>query len=418
MLSYAEHGKFQAQTQVLQRNKRRFASFPAAGRRQVSRLWLPPTQWITGLAGAQWSAYACPANSEQNPKPTPMNFASDNTAPVAPAILDAIVKANAGYALGYGNDDWTHGVERRLSEIFEREVAAFLVPAGTAANALSLAHIAPPWGVVFCHADSHIATDECGAPEFFGGGFKLVGLPGEGAKIAPQTLQAALDGYGGHSPHQMIASALSITQASEAGTIYRTDEIATLCEMVKPRGLAVHMDGARFANALVRLNATPAQMTWRSGIDVLSFGATKNGALAAEAVVIFDPERAKFFGERRKRGGALLSKHRFIAAQMAAYLADDLWLRLARHANDMADRLARKLTALGLKPLWPVEANLLFVALPRNLDHKLKAAGAAYYVRPSEGTGVPADRVLARLVTSFSTREEDIDRFVHLCEMD
>jgi threonine aldolase len=345
-----------------------------------------------------------------------MNFASDNTAPVAPAILDAIVKANAGYALGYGNDDWTHGAERRLSEIFEREVAAFLVPTGTAANALSLAQIAPPWGVVFCHADSHIATDECGAPEFFGAGFKLVGLPGEGAKIAPQTLQKALDGYGDHSPHQMVPSALSITQASEAGTIYRTDEIATLCEIAKSRGLAVHMDGARFANALVRVNATPAQMTWRSGIDVLSFGATKNGALAAEAVVIFDPERAKFFGERRKRGGALLSKHRFLAAQMAAYLADDLWLKFARHANDLADRLAHKLAALGLKPLWPVEANLVFVALPRNLDSKLKAAGAAYYVRPSEGTGIPEDRVLARLVTSFSTRVEDIDRFVHLCE--
>ncbi|MGA8816440.1 MAG: beta-eliminating lyase-related protein, partial [Xanthobacteraceae bacterium] len=170
-----------------------------------------------------------------------MYFASDNTATVAPAILDAIVKANAGYALGYGNDDWTRGVERRLSEIFEREVAAFLVPTGTAANALALAHIAPPWGAVFCHAESHIATDECGAPEFFGGGFKLVGLAGEGAKISPETLQTALAGYGGHNPHQMIASALSITQASEAGTIYRTDEIAALCDAAKQRGLAVHM---------------------------------------------------------------------------------------------------------------------------------------------------------------------------------
>jgi threonine aldolase len=347
-----------------------------------------------------------------------MNFASDNTAPVAPAIFDAIAEANAGYARGYGNDDWTLGVERRLSEIFEREVAAFLVPTGTAANALSLAQIAPPWGAVFCHAESHIATDECGAPEFFGGGFKLVGLPGEGAKIAPQTLQAALAGYtGDHRPHQMIASALSITQASEAGTIYRTDEIATLCDAAKQRGLAVHMDGARFANALVRLNATPAQMTWRSGIDVLSFGATKGGALAAEAVVIFDPERAKFFCERRKRGGHLLSKHRFLAAQFAAFLAGDLWLRLARHANDMADRLAQKLTALGLKPVWPVEANLVFVALPRGLDDKLKRAGASYYVRASESVDLPADRVLARLVTSFATQDEEIERFVRLCEM-
>ena len=344
-----------------------------------------------------------------------MNFASDNTAPVVPAILDAIVAANAGYARGYGNDDWTFGVERRLSEIFEREVAAFLVPTGTAANALALAHVTPPWGVVFCHLESHIATDECGAPEFFGGGLKLAGLAGDGAKIVPRTLQKALDGYGGMAPHQMVAAAVSITQASEAGTIYRADEIAKLSEIAHERGLAMHMDGARFANALVRLNTTPAQMTWQSGIDVLSFGATKGGALAAEAVVIFDPERARFFGERRKRGGHLLSKHRFIAAQFAAYLADDRWLALARHANVMADRLARELEGVGLAPLWPVEANLVFVALPRALDAKLKAAGATYYVRSSESLALPADRVLVRLVTSFATLHDEIERFVGLC---
>jgi threonine aldolase len=345
-----------------------------------------------------------------------MNFASDNTAPVEPGILDAIVQANSGYARGYGNDDWTAGVERRLSDVFEREVAAFLVPTGTAANALSLAHVTPPWGVVFCHEDSHIITDECGAPEFFGGGLKLAGLAGDGAKIAPQTLTAALAGYGGHEPHQMVAAALSITQASEAGTIYRTDEIAELCAIAHARSLAVHMDGARFANALVRLNTTPAQMTWRSGIDVLSFGATKGGALAAEAVVVFDKARAAFFAERRKRAGHLLSKHRFIAAQMAAYLAGDRWLALARHANAMADRLAQKLTALGLPPVWPVEANLVFVVLPRALDAKLKAAGAHYYVRTGKGVDHTADEVLARLVTSFATQDEDIERFVNLCK--
>jgi threonine aldolase len=345
-----------------------------------------------------------------------MNFASDNTAGVAPEILDAIVAANAGCALGYGNDDWTLGVERRLSEIFEREVAAFLVPTGTAANALALAQVTPPWGAVLCHVDSHIATDECGAPEFFGGGLKLAGLTGDGAKISPQTLQAALASYGGHSPHQMVASALSITQASEAGTIYRTDEIATLCEIAHGRSLAAHMDGARFANALVRLNASPAQMTWQSGIDVLSFGATKGGAMAAEAVIFFDAGRAGFFGERRKRGGQLLSKHRFLAAQFAAYLADDLWLKLARHANAMADRLVQKLGEVGLPPVWPVEANLTFVALPRGLDAKLKAAGASYYVRPSGDLHLPADHVLARLVTSFATQTEDIERFANLCK--
>ena len=345
-----------------------------------------------------------------------MNFASDNAAPVAEPILDAIARANAGYALGYGNDDWTKTVERRLSEIFEREVAAFLVPTGTAANALGLAHLAPPWGVVFCHTESHIATDECGAPEFFGGGFKLAGLPGEAGKIAPETFKTALAGYGGHSPHQMLAAALSITQVTEAGTIYRVDEIAALSEIAHARGLAVHMDGARFANALVRLNATPAQMTWQAGIDALSFGATKGGAMGVEAVVIFDPARAAFFGERRKRGGHLLSKHRFLAAQFAAFLEGGLWLDLARQANAMASDLAQKLVALGLPPVFPVEANLVFVALPRALDTKLEAAGASYYVRPSDALRLPADRVLARLVTSFATRQDDIERFVNLCK--
>ena len=345
-----------------------------------------------------------------------MNFLSDNTAPAAPAIVDAIVQANDGFAPGYGDDDWTRSVERRLSEIFEREVAAFLVPTGTAANALALAQVTPPWGVVLCHAHSHIATDECGAPEFFGGGLKLIGLLGEDGKVAAKTLEGALAGNGGHSPHQMIASALSITQASEVGTVYRLDEIAALCEIAHKRSLAVHMDGARFANALVQLGVTPAQITWQSGVDVLSFGATKAGALAAEAVVFFDPARATFMAERRKRAGLLLSKHRFIAAQFAAILAESRWLTLARHANVMADRLSGKLAAVGLAPVWSVEANLVFVVLPRALDARLKAAGARYYVRPSASLNLGVDKILARLVTSFATQESEIDHFVHLCK--
>ncbi len=345
-----------------------------------------------------------------------MNFASDNTAGIAPAILDAIVAANRGFARGYGDDDWTRSLERRLGEIFEREVAVFLVPTGTAGNALALAQVSPPWGAVFCHAQSHIATDECGAPEFLGGGLKLVGLPGDDGKVALDTLQTALTGYGGHRPHQVIPSALSITQASEAGTIYRTGEIAALADLAHARAMAVHMDGARFANALVRLNATPAQLTWRSGVDVLSLGATKGGALAAEAIVFFDSVRAAFFGERRKRAGHLLSKHRFIAAQFLAYLADDRWLELARRANAMADRLAQRLGGVGLPPVWPVEANLVFVALPRALDQKLKAAGANYYVRNSDNLDVGPGKVLVRLVTSFATADEDIERFVNLCK--
>ena len=214
----------------------------------------------------------------------------------------------------------------------------------------------------------------------------------------------------------MLASTLSLTQATEAGTVYRPSEIAALSEIARERSLSVHMDGARFANALVRLSATPAQLTWQSGVDVLSFGMTKVGALAAEAVVFFDPSRAAFMGERRKRSGQLLSKHRFLAVQFAAMLADDRWLVLARHANFMADILATRLAAIGLAPIWPVEANLVFVILPRALDARLKAADARYHGRTVTSLKLGADQILARLVTSFTTQEDEIERFVQLCE--
>ena len=347
-----------------------------------------------------------------------MNFASDNTAGVAPEILQALIRANDGFALGYGNDELTRRVERQIGEIFEREVAAFLVPTGTAANALALAHVSPPWGAVFTHAESHIMTDECGAPEFFGGGLKLVGLPGVGCKLTPETLKTALAPYAGHAPHQVIPTALSFAQATEAGTIYRPDEIAALADIVHARGMRVHMDGARIANALARMNASPAEATWKAGVDVLSFGATKGGALAAEAVVFFDPASAAHLGERRKRAGHLLSKHRFLAAQFEGFLADNCWLRLARHANAMADKLAAGLTAAGRPPVWPVEANLVFVILPKAVEARLKAAGARYYVRASEslpaGVSLGRDEVLIRLVASFATQDSEIDQFVAL----
>ena len=347
-----------------------------------------------------------------------MNFASDNTAAVAPAILAAIARANDGYALGYGSDAATARVEQRLAQVFEHELAAFLVPTGTAANALALAQVTPPWGAVLCHTESHIATDECGAPEFFGGGLKLIGLAGEGGKIAPATLEAALARGPWGGPHHVSAAAVSLSQATEAGTIYRPHEIARLADIARGRGLAVHMDGARFANALVRTNTTPAELTWRAGVDVLSFGATKGGALAAEAVIFFDPARAGGMQERRKRGGHLLSKHRFLAVQVEAYLADDLWLDLARHANRMADRLVERLGAAGIKPVWPVEANEVFVPLSAEADRRLKAAGASYY--PWTSVSLPAGLVVApgatvvRLVTSFSSTEAEVDRFAEL----
>ena len=344
-----------------------------------------------------------------------MYFASDNTAGMAAEILAALGTANTGYTLGYGNDDWTRRVEQRFAELFEKDVAVFLVPTGTAANALALSHVTPPWGAVLCHAESHVATDECGAPEFFGGGIKLVGLAGEGAKISAATLRAALGGQWG-GPHHVTPAALSLSQATECGTIYRVAEVKELAEIARARSVVLHMDGARIGNALARMNVSAAEFTWKAGVDVLSFGATKGGAMGAEAVIFFDPKRGANMQDRRKRGGALASKHRFIAAQMEAFLQGDLWLRLARHANAMADALAAGLTAAGCKPVWLVEANEIFVPLPAAIDGKLKAAGASYYPWKTEslpgGLSIPRDQTLVRLVTSFQTAKEDVDRFL------
>jgi threonine aldolase len=337
-----------------------------------------------------------------------MNFASDNAVGVAPEIMAAIAAANAGAALAYGNDDVTRRVEQRFAELFEHEVAVFLVPTGTAANALAIAHLAPPWGAVLCHSEAHIATDECGAPEFFGSGIKLIGLAGEACKIAPATLKTLLaEGQWG-GPHHVSPTVLSLSQATEAGTIYRPAEVRALADIAHARGLGVHMDGARLANALARMNASPAEATWKAGVDVLSFGATKGGALAAEAVLFFDPARAGGMQERRKRAGHLVSKHRFMAAQMEAFLADDLWLRLARHANTMADRLGQGLTAAGYAPAWPVEANEVFVTLPQQTCERLQQAGASFYpwTTPSAGS------TMIRLVCSFATATADVDRFL------
>jgi threonine aldolase len=347
-----------------------------------------------------------------------MHFASDNTAGIAPAILEAIGKANEGFALGYGNDDATRRVETRIAEIFERDCAVFLVPTGTAANALAIAHFSPPWGAVLCHAEAHIAVDECGAPEFFGGGLKLIGLKGEGAKIAPGTLRAALENGPWGGPHHVSASVLSLSQATECGTIYRVAEIKELAEVAHKHGVALHMDGARLGNALARMNVSPADATWKAGVDVLSFGATKGGAMAAEAVVFFDPSKAEGMQSRRKRGAQLVSKHRFIAAQFKAYLQDDLWLALARHANDAADALAARLAEAGIDPVWRVEANEVFVALPKAIDARLRGAGASYYPWTTNSlakSAVPdGDHILVRLVTSFATTEAEIDRFAAL----
>src|SRR5690348_4964185 len=273
-----------------------------------------------------------------------MNFSSDNVTGVAPEIMAALAAANAAAAAAYGADAATEGLARRFSEVFEREVAVFPVATGTAANALALATLTPPWGVVYGHRDAHFQVDECGAPEFYTGGAKLRMIEGDHGKITAGHLEAAIMGRG--VVHHAQPATVSLTQSTEAGTVYQAGEIEAIAAVCRRHGLALHVDGSRFANAVAAVNRSPADLTWRAGVGALSFGATKNGAMAAEAVVFFDPKQAQEFAFRRKRGGHLFSKMRFLSAQLEAYLAGDLWLRNAGHANRMAARLAEGLATL------------------------------------------------------------------------
>ena len=342
-----------------------------------------------------------------------MNFSSDNALGASPRVMQALLAANEGAAAAYGSDPHSQRAAQMLCEIFERDCAVFLVATGTAANALALAALAPPWGAVFCHADAHVNRDECGAPEFFGDGLKLVPIKGAGGKLTPAALEARLSRFPRGVVHHVQAHALSLSQATEAGTIYSCEEIAALSGIARSAGMGVHMDGARFANALLTLGRTPAEMTWKAGVDVLCFGATKNGTLACEAVVFFDPAKAENFGFRRKRSGHTISKGRFLGAQMAGYLEDGHWLDLARHANACAAQLSQGLAMLpGVRLPWPCQANEVFALLPGRMDAALRAAGAAYYDWRAEDVAPGAGEVFIRLVTSFATRQEDLARFV------
>ncbi len=257
-----------------------------------------------------------------------MNFVSDNLAGASAPVMQAMAAANDGFAAGYGNDAWTKRVEALFAELFEREVAVFLVTTGTAANSLALASLVQPWGAVLCHHEAHVAADECGAPEFFTGGAKIVGLPGDGCKLVPDVVADQLARMRAGAVHQVQPQLLSITQATECGLVYTPAEIAALKQAILPRGLKLHMDGARFANAVAALGCTPAEITWKAGVDVLSFGGTKNGAFAAEAVIVFDPADAVEMPWRRKRAGHTLSKGRLIGAQFEGLLANRHWLCL------------------------------------------------------------------------------------------
>lgn len=337
-----------------------------------------------------------------------MNFCSDNISGAHPKVLAALAAANDGAVMPYGNDDLTRRVEARINEIFDRDCAVFLVGTGTAANALALACLTPPWGSVYCHPDSHVNRDECGAPEFYTGGAKLIAVPGEDGKFTATSLDAAIGPGDAGTVHHAQPAAVSLTQATEAGTVYTAAEIGAIAEVARRHGMALHMDGARFANALVNQGRSPAELTWRAGVTALSLGATKNGALAAEAVVFFDKAKAAEMPFRRKRGGQLWSKMRFLAAQLDAYLAEDLWLINARFANSLARRLGQGLAKLpGARIEYPVEANEVFVTLPEPVILGLEADGVLFYRWPDD-----ASAPTIRLVTAFDTAPDQVDAFL------
>ena len=336
-----------------------------------------------------------------------MNFKSDNEAPAHPAILEAVVEANRDFTTAYAADRYSRQLDARFSELFETECHVLPIATGTAANSIVLGELSPPWGAVLCHQTAHIHCDEGGAPEFYTHGAKLVPLDGDNARLNADRLAKAIDSAGAHGVHNCKPSAVSITQATECGTSYRTEQVRALGDVAHARGLPLHMDGARFANAVAWLGCTPAEITWKSGVDVLSFGATKNGALTAEAVVVFGrPEWLEGLERRRKRGGHLLSKMRYVSAQLLAMLENDLWLDIARTANARAAELAVGIEATPNAALaWPVEANEVFLRADAEVLQALKQRGFEFHIWPGHED-------VARLVCTFATPAQQIQDFL------
>jgi threonine aldolase len=312
---------------------------------------------------------------------------------------------NEGLAYPYGADEWTRAATAAMERVFERPVQMLLVSTGTAANSLALASMSPPWGSILCHRQAHSNTDECGAPEFFGAGLKMVASASQGSRLDAALLSRELtSGLG--DVHAVQPSGVTITQSTEDGQVYAPEQVAAIGSACRNAGVPLHMDGARFANALVAAGCTPAELTWKAGVDLLSFGATKNGALNAEALLVFSEGLWASLPFRRKRAGHLLSKMRFMAAQMCAYLENDLWLDNARHANAMASRLADGLSRLGATFVAPPATNLLFVRLAPQMIAQLLRQGFDFYHGGRWEPGV------ARLVTSFRTTQHEVDAFV------
>lgn len=343
-----------------------------------------------------------------------MFFASDNWAGAHKSIAERLLAESAGFASAYGTSDLDRKVEARFSEVFDRDVSVFFVATGTAANSLSLASVQRPGGITFCHSEAHVIEDECGAPEFFSGSARLVAVAGEAGKIDPAKLSVKISGFPEDAVHHGRASAVTITQATEIGTVYSLPEIGEIATIAKTRNLPLHMDGARFANALAALGATPAEMTWKRGVDILSFGGTKNGCWCAEAIIFFNPDQAREMPFIRKRAAQLFSKSRFIAAQFDAYFENGLWLDLARHSNGMADRLRAGIGASNSARLaWPTASNEVFAVITRTAAKTAEEKGAKFYEWPIPGaTPELVSETLIRLVTSFATTEADVDGFL------
>lgn len=338
------------------------------------------------------------------------DFHSDNAVGVHPKVLDALLAANAETAAPYGADPWTPQVNPAFSEVFETECHVYSVLTGTAANGLALGAVTPSYGAIFCHSDAHVFTTECGAPEFYSNGARLVPIDGHDGKISPDGLSAALAGFNPASPHQLMPTTLSLTQSTEAGTVYSLNALNSLCDIAHAAGLRVHMDGARFANALVALDVSPADMTWRAGIDILSLGTTKNGTMNTEAIVVFDTDTAHRLKFLHKRAGFLTSKMRFMSAQLLSYLKDGLWLENARMANRNASRMKTALNQIsGVNFESPVEANEIFVSIPPNAKRAIERGG--FRLRPWMDVGPDC----FRLVASYCDPADMVRRFEDTC---
>lgn len=345
-----------------------------------------------------------------------MIFGSDNMVGASPVVLQAIVQANAGEQASYGADIWCEQAERQIAQAFEAPVKVFFVSTGTVANSLALSALVSPWGGVLCQRDAHVLADESSAPEFFSGGARLLGLEPVNGKLVPQTISHVL-ATSGHPPHNVVPQALSITQTNELGLVYTPEEVRDLASLAHRHGLKVHMDGARFVNALVSLGCHPADLTWRAGVDVLCLGASKNGALMAEAIVFFDFALAQDFAYRVKRAGQMAAKARFFGAQFSAWLQDDHWLELARQANGVAGRLGQALQALpDTRVVWPVQANEVFAVMPARLAQALRTQGAVFYDWPAHSLpdheSMRPDEILVRFVTSFASTDQQVDDLI------